>query len=411
MSSIHSEKTIDQKKDIRVCVWPGVLREMAVGVASLRRQLMALEQAPRPAGAEAPVGVAAVGYVQGGTEVLGLLDRLEQAQVRCFGEPHGAEVRCGCRGGRPAILVCGDDLLVLQAVLEQSVNAGVDVYTQGEMLSGHYYPELRKYPQLYGHFEAAGGLRHFRGAVLMSGGCRLSSRLFGSEACLFRCGAVSGVESVAYDVSGVVQAAGKCPAPVAHTVAPICGVGNGPGVMQWQEIILEALVAGRLRHCFLLAGGGGGASAYVADLLAALPEGCLVAATGCAGGREYQGRRRAGGSPPLWLDIGSSGESLGLALLARGLRLGWKRQRGGVPPLSVILVWQGERAAALLPALRLLGVEEFWVTPEVSSSLRLAVPGHHPLLQYFGGRLAAGAAADLEAMLSPSRRAASVKVP
>lgn len=411
MSAIRLEKTKERMKTGRAGFWPGVLQEMAAGLASLRRQLMALEQAPWPADAQAPVGSAAVGYVQGGAAVLRLLDRLERAQQRRFGEPQGAEVRCGCRGGRPAILVCGDDLPVLQAVLEQSVNAGVDVYTHGEMLSGHYYPELRKYPQLYGHFEAAGGLRHFRGAVLMSGGCRLHSRQFGAEVCLFRCGAVSGAEPIAYDVGGVVQAAAKCPAPAAHTAAPICGVGNGPGVMQWQEIILEALAAGRLRHCFLLAGGGGGASAYVAELLAALPEGCLVAATGCAGGREYRRVRRSGGSPPLWLDIGGSGESLGLALLARGLRLGWKRRRGGAPPLSVILVWQGERAAALLPALRLLGVEEFWVTPEVCSSVRLAVSGHHPLLSYFGGRMAAGATADLEVMLSPLRRAAAVRVP
>ena len=54
-----------------------------------------------------------------------------------------------------AILVSGHDLKDLEEVLKQSEGKGVNVYTHGEMLPGHGYPNLKKYSHLYGHFGTA----------------------------------------------------------------------------------------------------------------------------------------------------------------------------------------------------------------------------------------------------------------
>ena len=45
-----------------------------------------------------------------------------------------------------------DDLNDLKQLLEQSVDSGVDIYTHSEMLPGHYYPELKKYPHFFGNY-------------------------------------------------------------------------------------------------------------------------------------------------------------------------------------------------------------------------------------------------------------------
>lgn len=47
-----------------------------------------------------------------------------------------------------AILVTGHDLHDLHALLQQTDGAGINVYTHGEMMPGHSYPELKKYKHL-----------------------------------------------------------------------------------------------------------------------------------------------------------------------------------------------------------------------------------------------------------------------
>ncbi|MCP4509105.1 MAG: hypothetical protein GY826_22245, partial [Fuerstiella sp.] len=44
------------------------------------------------------------------------------------------------------------DLLDLADLLEQTAGQGINVYTHGEMLPAHSYPELKKHPHLVGHY-------------------------------------------------------------------------------------------------------------------------------------------------------------------------------------------------------------------------------------------------------------------
>ena len=55
----------------------------------------------------------------------------------------------------PFIVVTGHDLKDLQLLLEQTSQKGINVYTHGEMLPAHAYPELKKYPHLKGNFGTA----------------------------------------------------------------------------------------------------------------------------------------------------------------------------------------------------------------------------------------------------------------
>ena len=82
------------------------------------------------------------------------LETLDKAHTSTFGNPIPTKVYLGKKKG-PAIIVSGHDLLDLKMLLEQTDGKGINIYTHGEMLPAHAYPELKKYEHLVGHFGTA----------------------------------------------------------------------------------------------------------------------------------------------------------------------------------------------------------------------------------------------------------------
>ena len=74
-----------------------------------------------------------------GVSTLALLDH---ANTSAYGDPQITHVKT-VPGNRPGILVTGHDLKDLAQLLEQSKDAGIDIYTHGEMLPAHGYPAFR----------------------------------------------------------------------------------------------------------------------------------------------------------------------------------------------------------------------------------------------------------------------------
>ena len=79
---------------------------------------------------------------------------LDGANTSAYGTPVPATVPLLVEKG-PFIVISGHDLLDLKMLLDQTTGRGVNVYTHGEMLPAHGYPELKKYPQLKGNFGTA----------------------------------------------------------------------------------------------------------------------------------------------------------------------------------------------------------------------------------------------------------------
>ncbi|MDH7479541.1 MAG: hydroxylamine reductase, partial [Syntrophomonadaceae bacterium] len=79
---------------------------------------------------------------------------LDEANTSCFGHPAPVKVTTNVEKG-PFIVVTGHDLLDLKQLLEQTEGKGVNVYTNGEMLPAHAYPELNRYAHLKGNFGTA----------------------------------------------------------------------------------------------------------------------------------------------------------------------------------------------------------------------------------------------------------------
>ena len=79
---------------------------------------------------------------------LRVMELLDTAHTGTYGHPVPTTVPLGAKKGK-AILVSGHDLQDLDKILKQSEGKGINVYTHGEMLPCHGYPELKKYPHLH----------------------------------------------------------------------------------------------------------------------------------------------------------------------------------------------------------------------------------------------------------------------
>ena len=82
------------------------------------------------------------------------MELLDRANTKAFGHPTPTEVSLRVEKG-PFIVISGHDLRDLKLLLEQAEGKGINVYTHGEMLPAHAYPNLKKYPHLKGNFGTA----------------------------------------------------------------------------------------------------------------------------------------------------------------------------------------------------------------------------------------------------------------
>ena len=79
---------------------------------------------------------------------------LDKANTESYGTPAPVTVPLTVEKG-PFIVISGHDLHDLKLLLEQTDGKGINIYTHGEMLPAHGYPELKKYAHLKGNFGTA----------------------------------------------------------------------------------------------------------------------------------------------------------------------------------------------------------------------------------------------------------------
>ena len=103
------------------------------------------------------------------------MELLDAGNTGTYGHPVPTQVPLGARAGK-AILVSGHDLKDLDLILQQTEGKGINVYTHGEMLPCHGYPELKKYAHFHGHYgtawqNQAKEFDAFPGAIVMTTNC------------------------------------------------------------------------------------------------------------------------------------------------------------------------------------------------------------------------------------------------
>ncbi len=310
-----------------------------------------------------------------GRQNLRVMQMLDEAHVRRFGSPSPTTVCEGTKAG-PGILVTGHDLLDLADLLHQTAGTGINIYTHGEMLPAHMYPELRKHKHLAGHYGGAWQRQktdfgEFGGPVLATTNCVLiPSEDYADRLFTTRVTAVPGATRLTTsDFSAVTAAARKCdPLPERRVRESTIGFHHSV-ILGLADKIVAAVKSGQISHFFLIGGCDGIESSrnYFSDFAEATPADSLILTLGCGKFRirnhDYGTINIKGVGPvPRLLDMGQCNNAYGAIQVAAGLA---KALDCGVNdlPLTLVVSWFEQKAVAILLTLLALDVKGIRLGP------------------------------------------------
>lgn len=301
------------------------------------------------------------------------MELLDAANTGAYGHPVPTMVPLGPKKGK-AILVSGHDLKDLEELLKQTEGKGINIYTHGEMLPAHGYPELKKYRHLYGHYGTAWQnqvkeFQNFPGAILMTTNCIQRPRDSYNEN-IFTCGLVGwpGVVHISNgDFTPVIQKALEMPGFSADSNRRSVTVGFARNaVLGVAEKVIEAVKSGAVRHFFLFAGCDGAKPGrnYYTEFVEKVPKDCIVLTLACGKFRFFDKDLGDIGGIPRLLDMGQCNDAYSAIQVALALA---KAFNVGVNelPLSLILSWYEQKAVAILLTLLHLGIKGIRLGPSL----------------------------------------------
>jgi len=315
------------------------------------------------------------------------LELLDRGHVETFGQPQPVQVTEGIQDG-PGILVTGHDLVDLKNLLEQTAGTGIKVYTHGEMLPAHMYPELKKYPHLAGNYGGAwqrqrGEFERFGGPIVATTNCVLipgPANTYLDRLFTMRVTAVPGATRLTGDdFSAVIRHAREIgnlsPTPLASSTVGF----HHSVILGIADKVVEAVKSGQVRHFFLVGGcdGANGDRNYFTEFAANTPADSIVLTLGCG---KYRIRNHEYGTVaglPRLLDTGHGTDSYGAIQVAVALAKAFDCGVNDLP-LTLVVSWFEQKAVAVLLTLLHLGVKGIrlgptlpaFVTPNVLAVLQ-----------------------------------------
>ncbi len=301
------------------------------------------------------------------------MELLDAGNTTTYGHPVPTKVPLGAKKGK-AILISGHDLKDLSELLKQTAGKGINIYTHGEMLPAHGYPELKKYPHFYGHYgtawqNQAKEFAEFPGAILMTTNCIQRPR-DAYQANIFTCGLVGwpGVEHIAdHNYEQVIKKALELSGFAADTDGRQVTVGFARNaVLSVADKIIEAVQGRAIRHFFLVAGCDGAKPGrnYYTEFVEKAPKDTIIMTLACGKFRFFDKELGDIGGIPRLLDIGQCNDAYSAIQIALALS---KAFNVGVNelPLSMILSWYEQKAVAILLTLLYLGIKDIRLGPSL----------------------------------------------
>jgi len=333
------------------------------------------------------------------------MELLDAANTGAYGHPVPTRVPLGAKAGK-AILVSGHDLKDLEEILKQSEGKGIYVYTHGEMLPCHGYPELKKFPHFYGHYGTAWQnqrkeFAEFPGAILMTTNCIQRPKDTYADN-IFTTGLVGwpGVRHIPdKNFAPVIQKALEMPGFAADTngKSVTCGFGR-KSVMSVADKVIDAVKGGAIKHFFLVAGCDGAKPGrnYYTEFVEKVPKDCVVLTLACGKFRFFDKDLGDIGGIPRLLDIGQCNDAYSAIQIAVALAQAFNVSVNELP-LSMILSWYEQKAVAILLTLFHLGVKGIRLGPSLPAFITPNVLD--VLVKNFDVKPISTAEADLQAIL------------
>ncbi len=302
--------------------------------------------------------------------VMGLLDA---ANTGAYKNPVPTPVRVTPVKGK-AILVSGHDLKDLEELLKQTEGKAINVYTHGEMLPAHGYPELKKYSHLAGNYGGAWQDQQkefdaFPGSILMTTNC-IQRPHETYKARIFTSGLVAwpGVEHISDgDFSVVIQAALDAPGFAEDEEEKTITVGFGhEAVLGVADKVIDAVKGGDIRHFFLVGGCDGARPGrnYYTEFAEKVPDDCVILTLACGKFRFNKLDFGDIGGIPRLLDMGQCNDAYSAIQVAVALAAAFDTDVNSLP-LSIILSWYEQKACCVLLTLLHLGVRDIRIGPSL----------------------------------------------
>lgn len=339
-------------------------------------------------------------------KVMALLD---EGNTDSFGHPVPTPVRTTPVKGK-AILVSGHDLQDLHALLKQTEGTGINIYTHGEMLPAHGYPTLKAYSHLVGNYGGAWQdqqkeFANFPGAILMTSNCLLNPNVGQYQDRIFTAGPVgwNGIGHIKErDFSPLIEAALAQPGFTEDHIEQHVTVGFARNsVLGVADKVIEGVKAGAIKHFFLIGGCDGAKPGrnYFTEFAEQTPDDTVILTLGCGKFRFNKQEHGDIGGIPRLLDVGQCNDAYSAIQIALALSDAFDCEVNDLP-LTLIVSWFEQKAAAVLLTLLALGIKNIHLGPSLPPYLSPTVVNF--LVETFDLKPTGDAQQDIEAILKAS---------
>lgn len=308
------------------------------------------------------------------------MELLDKANTETFGNPESTKVSMEIEA-KPFIIVTGHDLRDLKLLLEQTKDKGINIYTHGEMLPAHAYPELKKYSHLKGNFGTAWQnqqkeFANVPAAILFTTNCIMpvkdsyKDRVFTTSVVHYPECKFIGEDK---DFTPVIQKAlelGGYSEP-----QKMCGINGGEiltvgfghnAVFSVAYKIVDTIKSGNLKHIFLV-GGCDGAKVgrnYYTKFVELVPKDSIVLTLACGKYRFNDLDLGTIGEIPRLLDMGQCNDAYSAIKVAMELAKVFDCSVNELP-LSIVLSWYEQKAVCVLLTLLSLGIQNIKLGPSL----------------------------------------------
>ncbi len=334
-------------------------------------------------------GLAALGKQSTAEELLGLVFKLGNVNLKCmglldrantstYGNPQPTKVTCNIEAG-PFIIVSGHDLHDLHLLLQQTENKGINIYTHSEMLPAHAYPELKKYPHLKGNFGTAWQNQQkefdgIPGAILFTTNCLMPLKDSYADR-VFTTSGVSFPNTVNIDdkkdfspvLNKALELGGYSEAK------KMTGINGGDSlttgfahnaVLSVAEKIIDSVKSGAIKHFFLVGGCDGAATGrnYYTDFVKQTPHNTVVLTLACGKYRFNDLDLGDINGIPRLLDMGQCNDAYSAIKVAIALSEAFGCSVNELP-LTLVLSWYEQKAVCILLSLLALGIKNIYIGP------------------------------------------------
>lgn len=310
------------------------------------------------------------------------MELLDRANTSTYGNPEVSKVNIGV-GKRPGIIVSGHDLRDFEMLLEQSKDAGIDIYTHSEMLPANYYPAFKKYDHFVGNYGNAWWkqkeeFESFNGPILMTTNCIVppkdsyKDKLFTTGSSGFPgCKHIPGDIGEEKDFSEIIEMAKTCQPPVEIETGEIIGGFAHNQVMALADKVVDAVKSGAIKKFVVMAGCDGRQKgrSYYTEFAEALPTDTVIMTAGCAKYRYNKLQLGDIGGIPRVLDAGQCNDSYSLAVIALKLKEVFGLEDINDLPIIYNIAWYEQKAVIVLLALLALGVKNIHLGPTLPAFL------------------------------------------